>query len=191
MSLVVAYKRNGVVYMGADTQSTHGSTIRRTLNESGFKITRFPNGILLGVCGRVKGHQMIAAQREWFSPKEGAFDKRYIVRNIIPKLSELMKDIREDKDASNASMEVSILIALKDRIFVITRQFAVYECQNFAAIGAGNDYSRYCLSQIGESGDVNEGILKALRAGACFESTVSAPYVLIDTQDREFKIVEG
>ena len=192
MSLVVAYKRDGVVYMGADTQSTCGSTILRSINESGFKITRLPNGILVGVCGRVKGHQRIIAQRDWFTLAEGEkFDKRYIVRNIIPKMSELMKDIREDKDARNSSMEVSLLIAYGDSLYKISRNFAVYECQTYAAIGAGDDYSQYCLSQIGESGDINEGLLNALRAGANFDSTISAPFVLIDTKQREYTVVEG
>ena len=192
MSLVVAFKKDGVVYMGADTQSTCGSTISRTLNESGFKITRLSNGILVGICGRVKGHQRIIAQKHWFDISEGeTISKRYIVKNIIPELCTLMKDIKEDKDASNSSMDVSILIAWQDKMFVISRDYEVYECETYAAIGAGYNYSKYSLSQIGENDDINEGLLKALRAGARFDSTVSAPYILIDTKDKEYKIVEG
>lgn len=191
MSLVVAYKRNGIVYMGADTQSSKGSTIDRTLNESGFKITRLSNGILIGVCGRVKGHQRIVAQKKWFNVQDGeVFDKRYIVKNIVPELSVLMKGIKDDKDSRNDSMEVSILIAWRDKMFKIVRNFGVFECDNYAAIGAGDDYSQYELSQIKEEEDVNEGILNALRAGANFDSSVSAPYILIDTKDKEYKVVE-
>lgn len=192
MSLVVAFKKDGVVYMGADTQSTCGSTISRALNESGFKITRLANVILVGICGSVKGHQKIIAQKHWFDIPEGeTLSKRYIVKNIIPELCNLMNDINEDKDARNSSMEVSILIARQDKMFVISHDYAVYECETYTAIGAGYNYSKYSLSQIGESDDINEGILKALRAGARFDSTVSAPYVLIDTKDKEYKIVEG
>lgn len=191
MSLVVAFKRDGVVYMGADTQSTCGSTISRTLNEGGFKITRLPNGMLVGVCGRVKGHQKIIAQKHWFDIPEGdTLSKRYIVKNIIPELSVLMKDLNEDKDAHNSSMEVSILIAWQDKMFVISRNYKVFECETYAAIGSGDDYSKYKLSQIGEKDDINEGLLNALRTGAHFDSMVSAPFVLIDTKDREYKIVE-
>lgn len=192
MSLVVAYKKDGIVYMGADTQSSIGSTIDRTLNESGFKITRLPNGMLIGVCGRVKGHQKIIAQKKWFDiPEDETFDKRYIVKNIVPELSTIMKDIKDDKDSSNSSMEVRVLIAWQGQMFVIARHFEVFECDRYAAIGAGDDYSRYELAQIKDDDDINEGLLKALRMGSMFDSSVSAPYILIDTKDKEYKIVEG
>lgn len=192
MSLVVAYKRDGIVYMGADTQTSLGSRIDRILNESGFKITKFPNGVLVGVCGRVKGHQLIKAQEKWFNLAENVtIDKRYIVKNIIPELSVLMKDINDDKEARSSSMSVLILIAHYDKIFVITKYFEVFECDSYAAIGAGDDFAKYTLSQISATSDVNEGLLEALRAGAHFESTVSAPYVLINTKDQQYTIVEG
>ena len=192
MSLVVAYKKDGTVYMGADTQSSRGSEISRTLNASGFKISKLPSGILMGVCGLVKGHQKILTQKNWFELPEGKkLDKRYIVKNIIPKLSELMKGIKEDKDARHSSMEVCLLLAQADRLFMISNQYTVFESHSYAAIGAGADYSEYCLSRAEEADDVHEGLLKALRAGAHFDSTVSAPYVLIDTKDREYAVVEG
>ena len=191
MSLVVAYARDGVVYMGADTQSSIGTAIERFVNESGYKITRMPNGMLIGVCGRAKGHQMIVAQKDWFDVKPNeAFDKRYIVNKIIPRLSELMKGIPDDEGARSSCMSVRILIGWKDKIYYISKYFEVFECQGYASIGSGCDYSKYHLSQIGPNDDVNEGLLKALRTGARFESTVSAPYILIDTKDKRYTVVE-
>lgn len=191
MSLIVAYARDGVVYMGADTQSSVGTTIERFVNESGYKITKMPNGMLVGVCGRAKGHQMIIAQKSWFDVKPNeTFDKRYIVNKIIPKLSELMKSISDEAGASSSCMSVRILIGWKDKIYYISRYFEVFECNSYVCIGSGSDYSKYHLSQIGPDDDINEGLLKALRAGATFESTVSAPYVLIDTKDNRYTVVE-
>lgn len=192
MSLVVAYKHGGTVYMGADTQSTYDTAISRVLNESGYKITRLQSGILIGICGSVKARQKIVAQKEWFNLPEGeTLSKRHIVQNIIPKLCVLSKSLSDDKSARNSSLDESILMAHKDKMFMIAHYYEVYECGRYAAIGSGKDYSKYCLSQIERSGDVNEGLLGALRAGAKFDSSVSAPYVLIDTLHREYKIVEG
>lgn len=192
MSLVVAYKRNGFVYMGADTQSTCGTTIERNLNASGFKITRLANGFLIGVCGRVKAHQIIVAQKKWFNiPENEKFDKRYIVKNIIPELSALMKNVNEDQDARNASVAASVLIAYKDGMFLITRQLNVYECGTFAVLGSGGNFAKYMLAQITDNDDIDQGLLSALRAGARFDSMVSAPYILIDTKDMQYKIVEN
>lgn len=191
MSLAVAYKRDNVVYMGADTQSTCGTAIERNLNASGFKITRLANGCLIGVCGRVKAHQLIVAQKKWFDiPENETFDKRHIVKNIIPELSALMKNVNEEQDTRNASVAASVLIAYQDRMFLITRQLNVYECGTYAVIGSGGNYAKYALSQITDNDDVNLGLLNALRVGARFDSTVSAPYILIDTKDKEYKIVE-
>lgn len=191
MSLVVAYKRDGVVYMGADTQSTCNTTISRAMNESGFKITRLPNGILIGVCGRVKGHQRIIAQKHWFDLPEGeVMSKRHIVKNIIPELCILMGDMSEDRGARNTSMDVSILIAHEDKLFLIASQFGVYECETYAAIGAGKYFAQYDLSQLKDGDDINRALLDALRAGAHFDSTVSAPFVFIDTKDKVYRTVE-
>lgn len=191
MSLVVAYKRNGVVYMGADSQSTCGTSIERLLYDNGFKISRMSNGMLVGVCGRVLCHQRIVARKKWFDIPEGeTFDKQYIVKKIIPELNELMNSFEKEDETCNSSMEVSILIAWKDRIFFIESDYIVYECVEYAAIGAGATSARYLLSRIGEGDDVREGLLKALRSGAHFDSTVSAPFVFIDTERAQYEIVE-
>ena len=191
MSLVVAYKKNGIIYMGADTQTTQGTTVERFMNESGYKITRLPNGMLVGICGRVKCHQKIIARKGLFDiPDNVKFDKRYIVRNMIPEICEITSLLKDDKGARNVSMDVSMVLAWKDKMFVITHYFDVYECNTYVAIGAGDDYSKYELSKIGENDDVNEGLLRALRVGAYFDTTVSAPFILIDTKNREYKVVE-
>lgn len=190
MSIVVAYKRDGIVYMGADTQTTRGSGIIRSLNEGGFKISRLANGMLLGICGLVKGHQRILANKKLFEvPRRETFDKRYIVRNIVPALSEMMKDVNEERSSCNSSMSMQILIGYQGNLFYISRDFEVLVCDRYAAIGAAEDYAVYALSQIGE-GDVNEGLLKAMRVGAQCDNSVSAPFVLIDSKTKEFKIVE-
>ena len=47
MSVIVAIKEDGVVYMGADSQTTAGMRKRSYLNETGFKIIRLENGMLV------------------------------------------------------------------------------------------------------------------------------------------------
>ena len=45
MSVIVAVKENGVVYMGADSQTTTGKRKFTRLSEGFHKITRLKNGI--------------------------------------------------------------------------------------------------------------------------------------------------
>ena len=59
MCVIVAIKESGVVYMGADTQTTTGRRKRNGLNETSFMITRLENGMLVGFCGKVAAKQAI------------------------------------------------------------------------------------------------------------------------------------
>lgn len=59
MSVIVAIKENGVVYIGADSQTTTGRRKHNGLNETAFKINRLGNGMLVGFCGRVAATQSI------------------------------------------------------------------------------------------------------------------------------------
>ena len=177
--------------MGADTQSTCSGQITRNLNECGYKVARLSNGMLLGICGRVKAHQLILSRKCFDIPADTVLDKRYIVKHIIPALSSIADCMKEEKDTHNVSIDARLLLAWKDRLFYITNAFEVLECSKYAAIGAGEHFANYALASIGERDDVNEGLIKALRAGAYFHSTVSAPFVLIDTRDREYRRIEG
>ena len=63
MSIVIGIKKDGVIYMGADTQRTCGGTKCNCLSESNFKITRFKNGVLLGHVGTVRTSYLMYTQK--------------------------------------------------------------------------------------------------------------------------------
>ena len=86
MSVIFAIKENGVVYMGADSQTTTGRRKRNSLNETAFKITRIKNGMLVGFCGRVATKQDVLSMEDTFVlDKERGLNKKHIVRERILK----------------------------------------------------------------------------------------------------------
>ena len=187
MSVIVAIKENGVVYMGADSQTTTGRRKRNGLNETAFKITRLENGMLVGFCGRVAAKQAILSMEDVFVlDKEGGLDKKYIVKEIVPKLVDKMQLIG---DEDSGALDVCILLAYKDKLYRITSGLDVVKLTECGRSGAGADFTNWYL--FGEKNlPVRERILKALVASAKRTESVGGPYVLIDTKSQEFEVVD-
>lgn len=187
MSVIVAIKENGVVYMGADSQTTIGRRKRNGLNETAYKITRFENGMLVGFCGRVAAKQAILSMDNVFVlDKEGGLNKKHIVKEIVPKLVDKMQLIG---DEDSGALDVSILLAYKDRLYRITSGLDVLNLNECGRSGAGADFTNLYL--FGEKNlSIRERILKALMASAKRTESVGGPYVLIDTKSQEFKVVD-
>lgn len=187
MSVIVAVKENGVVYMGADSQTTTGRRKRSGLNETSFKITRLKNGMLVGFCGRVAAKQAILSMDDVFVlDKEGGLNKKHIVKEIVPKLVDKMQLIG---DEDSGVLDVSILLAYKDKLYRITSDLDVLNLNECGRSGAGADFTNWYL--FGEKNlSIRERILKALVASAKRTESVGGPYVLIDTQKQEFEVVD-
>jgi ATP-dependent protease HslVU (ClpYQ) peptidase subunit len=187
MSVIVAIKENGVVYMGADSQTTTGRRKRNGLNETAYKITRLENGMLVGFCGKVAAKQAILSMEDVFVlDKEGGLNKKHIVKEIVPKLVDKMQLIG---DEDSGALDVSILLAYKDKLYRITSGLDVLNLNECGRSGAGADFTNWYL--FGEKNlSIRERILKALVASARRAESVGGPYVLIDTQKQEFEVVD-
>ena len=187
MSVIVAIKENGVVYMGADSQTTIGRRKRNGLSETAYKITRLENGMLVGFCGRVAAKQAILSMDNVFVlDKEGGLNKKHIVKEIVPKLVDKMQLIG---DEDSGALDVSILLAYKDRLYRITSGLDVLNLNECGRSGAGADFTNWYLFRE-KNLSIRERILKALVASAKRTESVGGPYVLIDTQKQEFEVVD-
>ena len=187
MSVIVAIKENGVVYMGADTQTTSVRRKRNGLNEAAFKIVRFENGMLVGFCGKVVAKQTIISMKNvFFLDEEGKLDKRHIVKEIVPKLIDNIGLIGDEK---SGTLNVSIMLAYKDKLYRITSNLDVLKLNEYGVIGSGLNYAHWCTIEKGDL-SVRERILRALVASAKRTETVGGPYILIDTQKQEYEIID-
>lgn len=182
MSVIVAKKENGVIYMGADSQTTVGNE----KYEADFKVRRMDNGILVGFCGSVFAKQGLLAEENVFTLDEnGELTKKHIVQAIIPKLVDKMESIG---DKEHGAMDVSCLLAHKDKLYKIMSRLNVLKLNDYGTIGAGMCYVQYNLSMQGVP--VREQLLTALVESAKHTDSVSGPYVFIDTQNQEYEIVD-
>ena len=186
MSVIVAVKENGVVYMGADTQTTMGKHKRNGLNETAFKIHRLENGILVGFCGRVAAtHDILSIKDVFVLDENGELNKKHIVNHIIPKLVDKMEQIGDEEIGF---LDVSIILAYKDKLYKITSSLSVICLNDFAKTGAGAYFVNYHLYERKDL-PVKERIVKSLVASAKRCDSVCGPYVLIDTKNLEYEII--
>ena len=187
MSVIVAIKENGVIYMGADSQTSSGSNKIHNLNETGYKIRRLDNGMLLGFCGSIVATQTILAIKNVFTlDEDGKLTKKHIVREIIPKLVDKMEQIG---DTSSGSLEVSILLVYKDQMYRISSRLGVIHLNLVAGIGAGDYYVNYYLFERMDL-PVKERLLKSLVESARRTDSVGGPFVLIDSKNLEYEVID-
>ena len=198
MSVIVAIKKNDKIYMGTDTQVSCGSRKRSALNEENRKIRRFENGVLLGAVGAQRGAMLVFSHPEIFTlPEDGRLTKEHVVTKIVPEITKLFReaDQMELKKERIPRWPCTFLLAHGDMLFELTRERAVITIHHFSSIGVGCSAVFPALMKMdGETlcddDAVNEGLLKALRISTVYLQGIGAPYFLIDTERKEFRIAD-
>ena len=193
MSLVIAVKKDGAVYFGADTQTTYGRGEQRThLSKENLKLKVLPNGIILGRVGSVHSVQHVWAHPEWFTlPEDGVLTKRHVVTNIVPKIYACYCEgdlFEKDGKEHPLSTGDAFLIGYRDKLFWINDRLGVVQIEQYVAIGAGSRFVQYGLSHMDAEKPVTKEIKKLLQIGAMCCPSVSAPFAFTDTATRKIKI---
>lgn len=191
MSLVIAEIRDGVVYMGADTQTAldDGHKINHTC-EAHRKIVKMPHGVLIGHAGTVFNANTLDAHKEWFADLEHEkLTKEFIVTRIIPKFCRAIIQNNSFEKEHPIRSGTTFLMAQGDRLFFVDDDLAVYVVPTFAAIGCGRD-AALTVHEMHRGAPVREKMLKALRLSERFDNGISAPFVFIDTGSLEYEIAE-
>ena len=193
MSLVIAVKKDGVVYFGADTQATYGRGERRShLNKENLKIKVLPNGIILGRVGSVHSLQHVWAHSEWFTiPEDGVLTKRHVVTEIVPKIYECYRDgdlFEKDGTERPLSTGDAFLLGYRDKLFWINHRLGVVQVEHCVAIGAGSSFVQYGLSHMDMEKPVIKEMKRLLQVGAECAPSVSGPFAFTDTATCKIKI---
>ncbi len=195
MSIVIAAKTENGVLMGADTQTSHGDYEKVTsLGENGMKITKMPHGILLGHAGSVRVTQILACHKDWFDALGDApLTKQFLVEEIVPRyyIALRQRGLLKTEDGTT-QYGGGFIAAQGDRIYTINRDFSVTEIPSFVSIGCGLD-AAYLLrmKDAHKNTSVRGQMLQAMRLAAAVDTAVGEPFVLIDTENLQYEIVEG
>ena len=193
MSIIIAYKKDDVIYMGTDTRTIINEHKKNELCESNYKIQKMENGMLVGMTAERLTRQTIFAYPEIFTlDKKGVLTRKHIVKEIIPKLKELINEngLMIKKEGRLPYMDASIFLAHKGELYEICTSFAVYKYEHFQILGSVADFGQYALEHA-QTDDVNQKIVLALDNIAKNSYLVGAPYLLIDTKSKEYKIIRS
>lgn len=193
MSLVVAIKKDDVVYLGADTRTTRGERVRSNLAEEDLKIHRM-GSCFIGAAGTVASIQLMTNHPEWFELKGKPLTKKFLVRNVLPKYYDLVKEMdmleRGEQNSAQPKCGCTFLVTDGRKLFEIDDDFEVIELSKYGQIGCTSRIALTFLLNVYEDYPPNEIILKALRTSAYRNDGVGAPYILINTRDNKFEVVE-
>lgn len=190
MSVIIAVKENGIVYMGADSQTTIGDNYEKEnrLNENDFKIHKLENGMLAGLCGKVKSSQRILYDKDILTlDKNGMLTKEHILTHIIPKLLEKIDEIGERE---KGNINSSLILAHNDSLYKIDGKLRVKKCTEYAKDGSGSKNVDFPLHYY-RNLPIKERIITTLQESARRDLNVSGPFVLIDTKEQKFEIVDS
>ena len=194
MSVVVAIKENGKVYIGADSQVTRGGTRTTLKNENNYKIWRVigaPNCLMAQV-GNLRDANVVRLMPDLVTEyniyrNHISFD--FVVKKVVPDIVDELTNCGYLKDGKNTDfLDSSFLFAYKDQLYMINTDRAVIEIEDYVAIGSGADQAiGSLLSTEGQS--PKERIVKAIKSSAASDIYVDYPIILSDTEDGEFEIV--
>ena len=194
MSVVVAIKENGKVYIGADSQVTKGGTRTTLKNENNYKVWRVigaPNCLMAHV-GNLRDANVVRLMPELVTEyniyrNHISFD--FVVKKVVPDIVEELTNSGFLKDGKNADfMESSFLFAYKDQLYMINTDRAVIEIEDYVAIGSGADQAIGSLLST-EGQNPRERIVKAIKSSAASDIYVDYPIILTDTEEGEFEVV--
>lgn len=193
MSVVVAIKENNIIYMGADSQITRGSSRRSFSNPNNYKIWRTKNMMesLTGGVGLVREMNIVKvasliAEEDYVNDK---IDYDYIVSKYVPdlfKLIEAQQLVTKDMDGL-PRLNSSYLLAIKDKLYSIGIDGAILEIDDFAAIGSGASAAIGSLLSTEHLPPV-ERIKIAIKASVTNDIYVDYPIVISNTKSNQFEV---
>ena len=195
MSLTIALKHDGVVYIGSDSLAYRAGIKHYLTNKNSYRI--FPvkgcDNMLMSLDGRLLEHNV--ARCSYLVPDlvamKGEIDFEFMVNEFVPHLFDIFDDrnILTKKD-NLTYCESDMIVAFEDKVFTIFSDGAVMECDDYAVIGEGVEEALGSLITTCNVDNPIERILIALRAGLRNKTRVSYPFVISDTSTCEFKIFD-
>ena len=192
MTILVAVKKNGRVYLGADRITTFGNEYSTDL-VNGSKIVKLKHAYLA-----TSGYTLIDNVIEHlFSQNHKMVENEFKTRaNVFTFFLELYSELRKSytlidsgKD-TYANMYNVFLVVTPTSIYGISNNLAVHEYERYAAKGAGSDYSQGCLYGIYDLLEDGFEITRVALEAAChFSIYCKEPIDVIEVKHSDFGTV--
>ena len=195
MSVVVAIKKDGKVYMGADSQVSKGGTRLSLTNPNNYKIWKVKGveNCLMGSVGNLRDACVVRVMRGLVREIDAIKDEvdfEYVVGRIVPMIREELIDYGYiKKDGVFEGFDSSFLFAYQDKLYYINSDASVIEIDDCIAIGSGSSEAIGSLLTSMNIEDSKERIIKAIKSSATHDIYVDYPIILSDTESTDFDVL--
>lgn len=163
MSVVIAKKYNGGVIIGADKRATcgnHTGDVHRKVWKSQLSASAW------GCVGFLRDCNIIGVMDEVIDTKDillgTDIDFKYVVKTVVRNLFKNFEAFGRVKTADGTPQLLSeFLFVTCERIFKIGHDGSVTECEDFATIGCGDQYSEGFL--MGSKGKKEKEVIEEVK----------------------------
>ena len=198
MSVVVAVKQNGVVYLGADSQISSDKSKFSFSNINNYKIWRYykyAESCLFGGVGSLRDINLIKVNNDLIDENSILKDNinyKYVVENLVDNLFQVLKNKdRLVKDSDELfRMSSSYLFSFKSNLFEIGSDGSVIEINDFTAIGSGQEIAIGSLNTTEEKRPV-ERIIHAIEASCKTNLYVNYPIIIMSSDKEDILIINS
>jgi len=194
MSLIVALKYKGKIYIGSDSLAIKDDTKYYLINANNRRI--FPvkgcSNMLMALSGRLI-ESNIARCLELVPDAvalKGNVDFEFMVTKFVPKLFDAFnnRNLLNTHD-DGYYCDSDMIVAYKNQMFEIFSDGTVLECDDYAVIGCGGDEVLGSLMSTNNIDDPKKRIVLALKAGLRDNNRVAYPIIVTDTETCEFEVI--
>ena len=191
MSLIIAYKKDDVIYLASDSQATSSNFDKHTSTNPEFaKLTMLDNGIIVGHAGHVYYNQQVIYSGAITLDDNGKLTREHLVLNVIPKLLKIKKDCIDDKGGNgNCDVSSTLILAHKDKMFLIQFDLLTFTVEHMVLIGSGGDYAFASVAAVDPDAPIEPQLVAALKIAARYNASVGGPFITVNTKDATFKTV--
>ena len=191
MSVLIALKKDGIVYMGGDSEVFKKGLIASRTN----RIWEVPKsgGLLIGCIGSIGVISSLKNQKlfdnSWFSDEIFSFDfarttLNFRIRNHIKNSAIDDENYYEHEDGT-IDIGASFFAAKADCLCYISSIGEVFEIDDFCVIGQGANQAYECLLSTASVEDPMERIKKALQASG----SINYPAIIKNSLNRAETII--
>ena len=189
MTILVAVKKGGRVFLGADRMMTSGSEYAVDV-VNGSKIIKLKHAYIATSGYTLLDNCIEHLYRTRHAMMENKFSNRHeVFQFFLDLFGELKKNytlVDTGKDTFAAIYNV-FLVATPTSIYSISQNLSVTEYGNFAARGAGSDFAKGCLYGIYDLVDDGFTITRmALEASCHFSIYCKEPIDIIEVKAEDF-----
>lgn len=181
MTTIVAVKKDGVISIAADSQSTFGDTRLAAHDDARWNKIFQHGDSYFAICGSA-AHDLVL-QSALKKMKKLDFSNRAAIFESFRKLHSKLKDdfflkTDEEEDDAYESSQMTVLIANAQGIFGVYSLREVYEFERFWAIGSGRDYAIGAMHAVYAQLSAQEIAKVGVETGCAFDVASSLPMTL-------------